>query len=63
MPKSNADRIAKLEHECVKHIRIIAGLLLRLAKLETNLATMAAGQDAQDEAINALERQAKESSK
>ena len=60
MPKSNADRIAKLEHTVIKHDRIISGLVQRLTKLEQALATMRTGQQAEDEAINALQKQVEE---
>lgn len=60
MPKSNADRIAKLEHECRKQGRIVSGLVQRLTKLELALAAMRTGQQAEDEAINALQRHAEE---
>jgi hypothetical protein len=63
LPKSNADRIAKLEHEQIKQGRVVSGLLLRLAKLETAVAIMRPGQQAQDEEICAIARQSEESSR
>ena len=63
MPKSNADRIAKLEHERIKQERLIHGMGQRLTKLEQALADMRTGQQAEDEAINALQKQAEENTK
>ena len=57
MPKSNADRIAKLERAITRQACLISGLIQRLTKLEVALAVMRTGQQAEDEAICALERQ------
>ena len=57
MPKSNADRIAKLEHEGRKQERLIHGIIQRLTKIEAALASMRTGQQAQDEIICDIQHQ------